>query len=199
MVSSFGFLRSPYAIFLSVLSGLPVAAAIAGQPCGPIARRFERTYKSKSEGCIPSTIYHLWDKSIPAVGWNEPENGPMSQRAIIQTVGANLKALRKSPLTPEGRRSINKFAIWTGVPNGTLDRIERGKTDPQLSHLIKIAMKFQSHGIRIWHLFVADLDPMRLPAYLTNKEMQFHAQAEEAYVELQKARTGGHRYSPPSS
>lgn len=102
-------------------------------------------------------------------------------------------------LTPEGRRGINKFADWVGVANGTVDRIEKGATDPQLSHLIRIAAKYEAHGIQLWHLFVAGLNPADLPAYLTSKERQFHEQAEKAYAELRATRDGASSRSRPSS
>lgn len=112
----------------------------------------------------------------------------MTQKTVLQRVGANIKTLRKSALTPEGYRGINKFASWVGVPNGTVDRIERGATDPQLSHLIRIAAKYETHGIQLWHLFVAGLNPLDLPAYLNSKEKQFHDQAEKAFAELRATR-----------
>jgi transcriptional regulator with XRE-family HTH domain len=79
--------------------------------------------------------------------------------------------LRKCTLTPEGSRSINEFAKWTGVANGTVDRIEKGETDPQISHLLKIAGKYQNHGIRPWHLLVAGLDPLAPPELITPAEL----------------------------
>ena len=105
----------------------------------------------------------------------------------IQTVGKNIRALRKSSLTPMGYRSINKFAAWTDVANGTLDRIEKGKTDPQLSHILKIARKFHAYGIRPWHLFIEKLDVANPPAYLSAKERAFLDRAGEAFAALPPA------------
>ncbi len=119
----------------------------------------------------------------------------MTYKAALITLGQNLKALRKSVLTPEESRSINKFAKWVGVANGTVDRLEKGGTDPQLSHLYKIAAKFEPHGIRLWHLLVTKLDPMRPPAYLTAQEMQFHVQAEKLFTDLHASK-GRARLTP---
>lgn len=102
----------------------------------------------------------------------------------IQILGSNVRALRKSGLTPEGFRGINKFAKWTGVANGTIQRIEAGKTDPQVSHLAAIAAKYSNYGIQLWHLFVPGLDPMDLPAIVTTQQQAFHAKIERAYQEL---------------
>lgn len=102
----------------------------------------------------------------------------------IQLLGENVRALRKSALTPEGFRGINKFAKWTGVANGTIQRIEAGDTDPQVSHLVAIAGKYSNYGIQVWHLFVPGLDPMDLPALVTTQQQAFHAKIESAYREL---------------
>lgn len=102
----------------------------------------------------------------------------------IQLLGENVRALRKSALTPEGFRGINKFAKWTGVANGTVQRIEKGETDPQVSHLAAIAAKYSAYGIQLWHLFVPHLDPMDLPAIVTVQQQEFHAKIERAYREL---------------
>jgi transcriptional regulator with XRE-family HTH domain len=110
----------------------------------------------------------------------------MTTKTTIDIVGANIRVLRKSTLTPETNRSINEFAKWTGVANGTVDRIEKGATDPQLSHLLKIAAKYQSYGLRIWHLFVPDLDPLFPPALISPKERDFYSDIERAYEKLQE-------------
>lgn len=80
-------------------------------------------------------------------------------KSIHKVIGDNVRTLRKSGLHDHG--SILKFAAWTGVPNGTIERIEKGLTDPQVSHLVKIAAKFPH--LQVWHLFIPGLDPKNVP------------------------------------
>lgn len=132
-------------------------------------------------------IYHFWDFAIPGAGYLQPDNGAMPQSKIIQALGANLRNLRKSDWTPEGKRAANEYAKWIGVSNGTMNRIERGLTDPQLSHLIRIALKYAQYGLQPWHLLVPGLDLTDLPALVTAKERQFHQKLEQAYEELRQS------------
>lgn len=102
----------------------------------------------------------------------------------IQILGENVRRLRKSELTPEGSRSINEFAKWAGVANGTVDRIEKGETDPQISHVLKIAAKFQNYGVRAWHMFVPELDPTNLPELVTASEVRAYDDIADALDRL---------------
>lgn len=121
------------------------------------------------------------------MGQGSPHNRLVPNTKEIQAVvGANVRALRKSGLTEHD--SILRFAKWTGVPNGTVDRIEKGQTDPQLSHLVKIAAKFPS--IRIWHLFVPNLDPRNPPQFITGSELALHIKLEDDYARLRELREG---------
>lgn len=110
----------------------------------------------------------------------------MPQTKVIQILGANVRRLRKSDWTPEGKRAANEYAKWIGVSNGTMNRIERGLTDPQVSHIIQIASKYAQYGIQVWHLFIPGLDLADLPALVTSKEREFHQKLERAYQELRQ-------------
>lgn len=148
--------------------GFPVAAEILGHALGPTAFSPALTNANKSDGAsiADDGISHTWYVSIPAMGCGWPETAAMSLSKAFQVLGVNVQALRLSILTPEGCRSIKEFGKWVGVSNGTVDRIEKGKTDPQLSHILNIAAKYQGHGIRVWQLFIEGLDPLRPPALM---------------------------------
>ena len=108
----------------------------------------------------------------------------MARHPSFKVVGENVKRLRLSPHTPKESQSINKFAKWAGVANGTLDRIERGVTDPQLSHLLRIADKYKAYGMHVWHLFVPGIDLMALPAYISKHEQEMHENIRQSYQAL---------------